>query len=90
MNTRVKHMTGQEMKVAIAMVSNGGRIDATRHIYWNVLMTRGVSEEWAEVFSCAHEQDNPPKSNSVSWNLRNIDLYNSTYALSIWLWIIYY
>ncbi len=61
---------------------NGGKIDAARHTYWNALMTRGVNRQWAQDFSYAHEQDNPP-SNSVGWNLRNMDLFNNDQGQNI-------
>lgn len=33
------------------------RPDAFRHAYWNILMCRRINEEWARLFSTAHESD---------------------------------
>lgn len=60
------------------------KADGFRHAYWNILMCRRISEDWARKFSSAHEYGSPNGLLDAQMDLNNNGLGRAIWRAYIW------
>jgi hypothetical protein len=64
----------------------GGKSDAFRHAYWNVLMAKCCGLDWARDFATAHESESYSKLDDVKMDLNNNEVGRNIFSSAPEAW----